>query len=145
MTRMDDGDSSVAGDEHQFEETRSYQDDDQQEEQVQELESTITAPTSTNSTSPHLTTTPNNNTNNGYFGKHRLTASLSILQLQIQSTQEELDQLESMGGCSAVCSELVTTVESTPDPLLPSSRGPVNESWDRWFRGAHYNSRRRWI
>ncbi|CAN0893429.1 Guanine nucleotide-binding protein subunit gamma 2 [Linum grandiflorum] len=142
--RMENGNSSVVGDEQIIETRSSY---DEEEEEEQEAESTITSPTvmtrrSTNSISSSPLPTTNNN---GYFGKHRMAASLSILQLQIQSTQEELDQLESMGGSSAVCTELLTSVESTPDPLLPWSRGPPNESWERWFRGAHYNSRRRWI
>ncbi|CAL1362443.1 unnamed protein product [Linum trigynum] len=84
--------------------------------------------------------------NNGYFGRHRMAAALSALQLQIHSTQEELDQLENIGGASAVCTEFMASVESIPDPLLPSTTGPTSESWDRWFRGAHHhNSRLRWI
>ncbi|KAJ6737790.1 hypothetical protein OIU85_019812 [Salix viminalis] len=39
---------------------------------------------------------------------------------------------------------LLSKVESIPDPLLPSTQGPVNASWDRWFKG-NKNWLRWWI
>ncbi|KAF3446032.1 hypothetical protein FNV43_RR11210 [Rhamnella rubrinervis] len=81
-----------------------------------------------------------------FFGKHRMTAAISHLQNQINFIQEELNELETLDGSSIVCKELVSSVETTPDPLLPMSKGPLDASWDRWFRGSH-NSRnnKRWI
>ncbi|OAY58295.1 guanine nucleotide-binding protein subunit gamma 2 [Manihot esculenta] len=81
---------------------------------------------------------------NGFLGKHRMAAAISNLQNQINFLQEELDQLDELGEASIVCKELISSVESIPDPLLPLSKGPTNISWDRWFRGAQ-NSRKRWI
>ncbi|KAF2291377.1 hypothetical protein GH714_023402 [Hevea brasiliensis] len=80
----------------------------------------------------------------GFYGKHRLAAAISNLQNQINYLQEELDQLEEIGEASIVCKELISSVESIPDPLLPLSKGPTNINWDRWFKGAQ-NSRKRWI
>ncbi|WCJ44376.1 Guanine nucleotide-binding protein subunit gamma 2 [Euphorbia peplus] len=83
--------------------------------------------------------------NNALFGKHRLAAAISHLQNEINFLQEELEQLETLGESSLVCKELISSVESIPDPLLPWCRGGAsNSSWDRWFRGAS-NSRKRWI
>ncbi|KAI5597572.1 hypothetical protein POPTR_002G081500v4 [Populus trichocarpa] len=81
---------------------------------------------------------------NSFLSKHRMAAAITQLQSQISSIQEELDQLDTFGESSIVCKELVSGVESIPDPLLPSTQGPVNASWDRWFKG-NQNSRRRWI
>ncbi|KAI5656698.1 hypothetical protein M9H77_25491 [Catharanthus roseus] len=82
----------------------------------------------------------------GFMGKHRMTAAISYLEQQIQIIQEELDQLETLGQSSTVCKELVTSVESAPDPLLPVTKGPLEVSWDRWFQGGHGSrNRRRWI
>ncbi|KDP32845.1 hypothetical protein JCGZ_12137 [Jatropha curcas] len=82
--------------------------------------------------------------NNGFLGKHRMAAAISHLQNQIIFLQEELDQLETLGESSIVCKELISSVESIPDPLLPLSRGTTDISWDRWFRGGQ-NVRKRWI
>ncbi|XP_065882250.1 guanine nucleotide-binding protein subunit gamma 2-like [Euphorbia lathyris] len=87
---------------------------------------------------------PTSKPNNGLFGKHRLAAAISNLQNEINFLQEELEQLETLGESSIVCKELISSVESIPDPLLPWCRGPSNNGWDRWFRGAH-NTRKRWI
>ncbi|KAJ8773338.1 hypothetical protein K2173_028515 [Erythroxylum novogranatense] len=78
------------------------------------------------------------------FGKHRLAAALSQLQTQINLFQEELDQLQTLGQSSVACKQLLSSVDSAADPLLPLTKGPVDDSWDRWFRGTN-NSRRRWI
>ncbi|KAJ6352725.1 GUANINE NUCLEOTIDE-BINDING PROTEIN SUBUNIT GAMMA 1 [Salix viminalis] len=81
---------------------------------------------------------------NKFLSKHRMVAAITLLQNQINFIQEELDQLDTFGESSIVCEELLSKVESIPDPLLPSTQGPVNASWDRWFKG-NQNSRRRWI
>uniref|UniRef100_A0A6M2F5B5 G protein gamma domain-containing protein n=1 Tax=Populus davidiana TaxID=266767 RepID=A0A6M2F5B5_9ROSI len=81
---------------------------------------------------------------NNFLSKHRMVAAITQLQNQINFIQEELDQLDTLGESSIVCEELLSSVESIPDPLLPSTQGPVNASWDRWFKG-NQNSRRRWI
>ncbi|CAA3028060.1 guanine nucleotide-binding protein subunit gamma 2-like [Olea europaea var. sylvestris] len=87
------------------------------------------------------------NSTTGLMGKHRMSAAISFLNQQIQSIQEELGQLETLGRSSAVCEELILSVESVPDALLPATRGPTEVSWERWFQGAHGsgNRRRRWI
>ncbi|KAG6643886.1 guanine nucleotide-binding protein subunit gamma 2-like [Carya illinoinensis] len=81
-----------------------------------------------------------------FFGKHRMAAAISNLHNQINMIQEELEQLETLGNSSIVCKELISSLDSVRDPLLPSTVGPADVSWDRWFRGAH-NSRnhKRWI
>ncbi|TQE10547.1 hypothetical protein C1H46_003785 [Malus baccata] len=81
-----------------------------------------------------------------FIGKHKLAASISHLQNQIDIIQKELDQLETIGESSIVCKDLIASVESTSDPLLPWTKGPCEVGWDRWFRGAN-NSRNhsRWI
>ncbi|XP_075641511.1 guanine nucleotide-binding protein subunit gamma 2-like [Castanea sativa] len=89
-------------------------------------------------TGPHYPT--------NFFGKHRMSAAITNLQSQINAIQEELDQVEALGKSSAVCQELISSVESIPDPLLPSTMGPADVSWDRWFRGAHNSkNQKRWI
>ncbi|XP_062164728.1 guanine nucleotide-binding protein subunit gamma 2-like [Alnus glutinosa] len=81
-----------------------------------------------------------------FFGKHRMAAAITNLHSQINILQEELDKLETTGESSVVCKELISSLGSVRDPLLPSTRGPEDVSWDRWFRGAH-NSRnhKRWM
>ncbi|KAK0604099.1 hypothetical protein LWI29_011955 [Acer saccharum] len=79
-----------------------------------------------------------------FMGKHRLAAAISHLHNEINLIQEELNELETLGESSLVCNELISSVESIPDPLLPMTKGPVDDSWERWFRGAH-NLRTRWI
>ncbi|KAG5245939.1 guanine nucleotide-binding protein [Salix suchowensis] len=73
---------------------------------------------------------------NKFLSKHRMVAAITLLQNQINFIQEELDQLDTFGESSIVCEELLSKVESIPDPLLPSTQGPVNASWDRWFKGT---------
>ncbi|KAJ4844656.1 hypothetical protein Tsubulata_029342 [Turnera subulata] len=86
-----------------------------------------------------------NNTAEPLMGKHRMAAAIALLQNQINFIQEELDQLDSLGESSLVCKELLSSVGSIPDPLLPTTKGPADVGWDRWFRGTHNNSRRRWL
>ncbi|KAL3731063.1 hypothetical protein ACJRO7_028002 [Eucalyptus globulus] len=81
-----------------------------------------------------------------FIGKHRLAASLTQVQNQITIIQEELEELETIGESSLVCKELISSVESIPDPLLPVTKGPADVGWDRWFRGDHSSRRnKRWI
>ncbi|XP_022156276.1 guanine nucleotide-binding protein subunit gamma 2-like [Momordica charantia] len=87
-----------------------------------------------------------NNNNNNLFGRHRITAAITRLQNEISIIEDELQKLESIGEASTVCQELVSSVESFPDPLLPETRGPTDANWDQWFRGAHGSrNHRRWI
>ncbi|XP_034685215.1 guanine nucleotide-binding protein subunit gamma 1 isoform X1 [Vitis riparia] len=62
-----------------------------------------------------------------YIGVSRTLAS--------SSTLEELEQLEKTERASDACRELLSIVESRPDPLLPVTYGPANPIWDRWFEG----------
>ncbi|KAL8254368.1 hypothetical protein R6Q59_032589 [Mikania micrantha] len=83
-----------------------------------------------------------------FIGKHRLTAIISQQNQQIQIVQEELDQLETLGESSIVCEQLISSVESSTDALLPVTKGPADGGWDRWFQRANHSSsrnRRRWI
>ncbi|XAR69930.1 hypothetical protein NMG60_11001703 [Bertholletia excelsa] len=81
-----------------------------------------------------------------FIGKHRLAAVVAHLDHQIQIIQEELQELETLGESSLVCKELVSTVESIPDGLLPVTKGPAGVGWDRWFQGGHGSrGRKRWI
>ncbi|KAI3812539.1 hypothetical protein L1987_17249 [Smallanthus sonchifolius] len=83
-----------------------------------------------------------------FIGKHRLAAIISQQNQQIQVIQEELDQLETLGESSLVCEQLISSVESSTDALLPVTRGPADGGWDRWFQRANQSSsrnRKRWI
>nr|XP_043607682.1 guanine nucleotide-binding protein subunit gamma 2-like [Erigeron canadensis] len=82
-----------------------------------------------------------------FIGKHRLAAIISLQNQQIQIIQEELDQLETLGESSLVCQELISSVESSTDALLPVTKGPADAGWDRWFQRANQSSRnrKRWI
>ncbi|KEH39788.1 GGL domain protein [Medicago truncatula] len=55
----------------------------------------------------------------GFYGKHRLQASISNLNNQINILQEELEKLETIGESSTVCNDVISSVESMPDPMLP--------------------------
>ncbi|XP_057467393.1 guanine nucleotide-binding protein subunit gamma 2-like [Actinidia eriantha] len=68
-------------------------------------------------------------------GKHRISAELKRLEQETRFLEEELEQLEKMEVASAACKELLSIVETKPDPLLPVTSGPTNPSWDRWFEG----------
>ncbi|KAL1830544.1 hypothetical protein ACET3Z_000195 [Daucus carota] len=79
-----------------------------------------------------------------FVGKHRMTAAIALLNQQIQFLQEEIDQLETLGGSSVVCKELVASVESVSDALLPVTKGPTEVAWERWFQRSSKN-RKKWI
>ncbi|CBI26335.3 hypothetical protein AAG906_024974 [Vitis piasezkii] len=68
-------------------------------------------------------------------GKHRITAELKRLEQEARFLEEELEQLEKTERASDACRELLSIVESRPDPLLPVTYGPANPIWDRWFEG----------
>ncbi|MED6145810.1 Guanine nucleotide-binding protein subunit gamma 2 [Stylosanthes scabra] len=68
-------------------------------------------------------------------GKHRVHAEVKRLEQEARFLEEELEQLERMDKASAPCKETLNNVETRPDPLLPSTIGPLNPSWDRWFEG----------
>ncbi|XP_030539561.1 guanine nucleotide-binding protein subunit gamma 2-like [Rhodamnia argentea] len=81
-----------------------------------------------------------------FVGKHRLAASITHLQNQINFIQEELEELETIGESSLVCKELISSIASVPDPLLPATKGPADVGWERWFLGDHHARRnKRWI
>ncbi|KAK7384818.1 hypothetical protein VNO78_30521 [Psophocarpus tetragonolobus] len=82
----------------------------------------------------------------GFIGKHRLQAAITHLNHQITILQEELEKVETIGESSTVCKDLISSVESVPDPLLPFTKGSVDAGWDRWFSGAHQSrNHKRWI
>ncbi|KAE8731556.1 Guanine nucleotide-binding protein subunit gamma 1 [Hibiscus syriacus] len=68
-------------------------------------------------------------------GKHRIRAELKRLEQEARFLEEELEQIERMDKASAACKEMLSNVETTPDPLLPVTSGPVILLWDRWFEG----------
>ncbi|KAJ0566235.1 putative G-protein gamma [Helianthus annuus] len=83
-----------------------------------------------------------------FIGKHRLAAIISQQNQQIQIIQEELDQLETLGESSLVCQQLISSVESRKDAMLPVTKGPADGGWDRWFQRANQSSsrnRKHWI
>ncbi|GAV57532.1 G-gamma domain-containing protein [Cephalotus follicularis] len=68
-------------------------------------------------------------------GKHRILAELKRLEQEARFLEEELEQLEKIEKPSSACKEMQGNVETTPDPLLPETNGPLNPSWDQWFEG----------
>ncbi|KAL5542075.1 hypothetical protein UlMin_009785 [Ulmus minor] len=68
-------------------------------------------------------------------GKHRIQAELKRLEQETRFLEEELEQLERLERASSACKEMLSNVETRPDPLLPATQGPVNLIWDRWFEG----------
>ncbi|XVF66589.1 hypothetical protein PTKIN_Ptkin10aG0049400 [Pterospermum kingtungense] len=52
-------------------------------------------------------------------GKHRLQAELKRLEQETRFLEEELELIERMDKTSAACKEMLSNVESRPDPLLP--------------------------
>ncbi|KAG0531633.1 hypothetical protein BDA96_04G039300 [Sorghum bicolor] len=82
--------------------------------------------------------------NVGYVGKHRLSAAIARLDQELQSLQEELDELETMESASVACQEVITSTQGKPDPLLPITSGPENSSWDRWFQRVRSRSNKWW-
>ncbi|RCV05563.1 hypothetical protein SETIT_1G093100v2 [Setaria italica] len=82
--------------------------------------------------------------NVGYVGKHRLSAAISRLDQELQSLQEELNELETMEPASTACQDVITSTEGKPDPLLPITSGPENSSWDRWFQRVRSSRSNKW-
>ncbi|KAE8022628.1 hypothetical protein FH972_008413 [Carpinus fangiana] len=68
-------------------------------------------------------------------GKHRILAELKRLEQEVRFLEEELEKLEKIEKASAGCKEMLSNVETRPDPLLPITNGPINPFWDRWFEG----------
>ncbi|KAI4301186.1 hypothetical protein L6164_034490 [Bauhinia variegata] len=68
-------------------------------------------------------------------GKHRILAELKRLEQDSKFLEDELAELEKSENVSTICNELIESMESKPDPLLPEILGPVNLTWDRWFEG----------
>lgn len=109
-------------------------------------ESTIVQPSAAIPSIVRAAAVPKETSSPIFMGKHRMAAAVAQLHQQIQIIQEELDELETLGQSSTVCRELVSTVESVPDALLPVTKGPAVVGWDRWFHGAHGSrGRKRWI
>uniref|UniRef100_A0A5B6Z8U9 Putative guanine nucleotide-binding protein subunit gamma 2 n=1 Tax=Davidia involucrata TaxID=16924 RepID=A0A5B6Z8U9_DAVIN len=73
-------------------------------------------------------------------GKHRISAELKRIEQEARFLEEELEQLEKMENASAVCKEMLSNLETRPDPLLPITNGPANPSWDQWFEGPQESS-----
>ncbi|XP_021744152.1 guanine nucleotide-binding protein subunit gamma 1-like [Chenopodium quinoa] len=119
------------------------------EEQAATTEKTTTASAAAVSASSATVASRNNGrlkTPSNFIGRHRLQAAISHLEQQIQYIQSEIDDLDTIGGPSTVCNEIISGIESVPDPLLPMTKGPVDVNWERWFGGASSSrSHRRWI
>ncbi|KAL2318293.1 hypothetical protein Fmac_032169 [Flemingia macrophylla] len=82
----------------------------------------------------------------GFIGKHRLQAAINHLNNQISILEEELEKLETTGEASIFCKDVISSVESISDPLLPFTKGSVDAGWDRWFGGVHHSrNHKRWI
>ncbi|CAL5060375.1 unnamed protein product [Urochloa decumbens] len=82
--------------------------------------------------------------NVGYVGKHRLSAAIARLDQELQSLQDELNELETMEPASTACQDVITSTEGKPDPLLPITTGPENSSWDRWFQRVRSSRSNKW-
>ncbi|KAF8685970.1 hypothetical protein HU200_043896 [Digitaria exilis] len=82
--------------------------------------------------------------NVGYVGKHRLSAAIARLDQELQSLQEELNELETMEPASTACQDVITSTGGKPDPLLPITSGPENSSWDRWFQRVRSSRSNKW-
>ncbi|XP_023000568.1 guanine nucleotide-binding protein subunit gamma 2-like isoform X2 [Cucurbita maxima] len=63
-------------------------------------------------------------------GKHRIQAEVKRLELEARFL--EVEKLEK---ASTKCKEMLSNMDTTPDPLLPQTHGPLNPPWDRWFEG----------
>ncbi|XP_009592070.1 guanine nucleotide-binding protein subunit gamma 1-like isoform X1 [Nicotiana tabacum] len=73
-------------------------------------------------------------------GKHRISAELKRLEQETRFLEEELELLDKMEKASTACKEMLSNVETSPDPLLPVTHGPTNPYWDRWFEGPQDTS-----
>ncbi|KAF8677073.1 hypothetical protein HU200_046534 [Digitaria exilis] len=92
----------------------------------------------------HNPTPPVTMRNVGYVGKHRLSAAIARLDQELQSLQEELNELETMEPASTACQDVITSTGGKPDPLLPITSGPENSSWDRWFQRVRSSRSNKW-
>lgn len=63
---------------------------------------------------------------------HKL-AELNRLDQQIKDFEEELKKLDSTDTASAVCREVLVTIDSRPDALLPTTGGQENTACKQWF------------
>ncbi|KAB2016118.1 hypothetical protein ERO13_D08G071900v2 [Gossypium hirsutum] len=68
-------------------------------------------------------------------GKHRILAQLKRVEQESKFLEEEMEELEKTDNVSTLCKELLLSMETRPDPLLPLTNGPINPSWDVWFEG----------
>ncbi|KAK8614682.1 hypothetical protein V6N13_068478 [Hibiscus sabdariffa] len=68
-------------------------------------------------------------------GKHRILAQLKRVEQESKFLEEEMEVLEKTDNVSTLCEELLRSMETRPDPLLPLTNGPINSSWDIWFEG----------
>uniref|UniRef100_A0A0A8XN95 G protein gamma domain-containing protein n=1 Tax=Arundo donax TaxID=35708 RepID=A0A0A8XN95_ARUDO len=68
-------------------------------------------------------------------GRHRIQAEFKKLEQEARFLEEEIEELEKTDKVSSALQELIATMESKADPLLPITTGPANQSWDRWFEG----------
>ncbi|KAE8676716.1 Guanine nucleotide-binding protein subunit gamma 1 [Hibiscus syriacus] len=68
-------------------------------------------------------------------GRHRILAELKRVEQESKSLEEEMELLEKTDNVSTLCEELLRSMETRPDPLLPLTNGPINPSWDIWFEG----------
>ncbi|TYJ21601.1 hypothetical protein E1A91_A08G073600v1 [Gossypium mustelinum] len=68
-------------------------------------------------------------------GKHRILAQLKRVEQESKFLEEEMEELEKTDIVSTLCKELLLSMETRPDPLLPLTNGPINPSWDVWFEG----------
>jgi len=63
---------------------------------------------------------------------HKL-AELNRLDQQIKDFEEELKKLDSTDRASTVCGEVLVTIDSRPDALLPTTGGQENAAYKQWF------------
>ncbi|XP_062218157.1 guanine nucleotide-binding protein subunit gamma 2-like [Phragmites australis] len=126
-----------------------HEDDDEEEEQQRPAEGSVqqsqhrqSQRTARPSSGPQPALPAMRNV--GYVGKHRLSAAIARLDQELQSLQDELNELESMEPASAACQEVITSTEGKPDPLLPITCGPENSSWDRWFQRVRSSRSNKW-
>ncbi|KAE8721383.1 Guanine nucleotide-binding protein subunit gamma 1 [Hibiscus syriacus] len=68
-------------------------------------------------------------------GRHRILAELKRVEQKSKFLEEEMEVLEETDNVSTLCEELLRSIETRPDPLLPLTNGPINRSWDIWFEG----------
>ncbi|KAA0057461.1 guanine nucleotide-binding protein subunit gamma 2-like [Cucumis melo var. makuwa] len=52
-------------------------------------------------------------------GKHRIQAEVKRLEQEARFLEEELEQLDKLDKASTKCKEMLSNVETRPDPLLP--------------------------